>query len=143
MKLILVKHLGTETYRRPILKHRNLLTLRSRLEPGAEFRLDLSEKYGVGRSKLGVPNIYTQRKKVNVFLSFFTFEVAKFGFLTCQVYLMSPLCGAPSLISLTPKVSMTLFVCKDPLLNWLSVPKRVTSSRRHEDTRVSKRMVKT
>ena len=54
-KVIFGIHPGTETDRLPFLKHRNLSTLRSGLEPRMDLRSELPAKFGVCRSKLGVP----------------------------------------------------------------------------------------
>ena len=53
MKLVLVKHPGTESYRLPIRKHRNILTLRPGTEPGTEFRFELPAKFGSVGQNLG------------------------------------------------------------------------------------------
>ena len=51
-------------------------------EPGTEFRFELPAKFGVGRSKLGVPgHIYPEIKRSMVKFTFFlTSEVEKFTF---------------------------------------------------------------
>ena len=51
-----------------------------------EFRFELPAKFGVGKSKLGVPEyIYPEIKGRWFNYIFFTFEVAKLIFLTCHI----------------------------------------------------------
>ena len=82
MKLFFVWHPATESYRLPIPKHRNLLTLRS--GPGTRngVHIRTPAKFGVGRSKLGVPgHIYPEIKGQWLnWIFVLTFEVAKLDF---------------------------------------------------------------
>ena len=64
-------------------------------EPGTEFRFELPAKFGVGKSKLGVPeHIYPEIKDRWLNFFFLIFEVAKlkFFFLTCHLLYLTNCC---------------------------------------------------
>ena len=69
MKIVLVEHTGTDSYRLQILKHRNLITLHSGPGIRNEVQVRAPAELGVGRSKPWVPeHIFPYMAKLNHFL---------------------------------------------------------------------------